>query len=246
MEKQLKAVEKTIGIKFKNKKMLEQAFVHRSYLNEHPNFELDHNERLEFLGDAVLELVVTEYLYNNFPNPEGELTNWRASLVNSRMLAKIGNDIAFEDCLYLSKGEAKDTGKARQFILANAMEALIGAIYLDQGWEIAKQFVLRWIVSKLGDVLDLGLWMDPKSRFQESAQDIVGVTPTYKVVREDGPDHAKQFVVAVYLEKEKIAEGEGGSKQEAQVAAAEAALAKKKWKGPKTEIIEREPTDPIG
>ncbi|KKS71906.1 MAG: Ribonuclease 3 [Candidatus Magasanikbacteria bacterium GW2011_GWE2_42_7] len=242
-----KALEDSLGIVFNNKDLLVQALVHRSFLNENRDFPLAHNERMEFLGDAVLELIVTEFLFAHYLNPEGELTNWRAALVNGKNCALVGNEIGIEPYLFLSRGESQDSNsKAREYILANAVEAVIGAIYLDQGWEIAKQFVLRWIVSNLGDVLDLGLWMDPKSRFQESAQDIVGVTPTYKVVREDGPDHAKQFVVAVYLEKEKIAEGEGGSKQEAQVAAAEAALAKKKWKGPKTEIIEREPTDPIG
>jgi len=229
MEKQLKAVEKTIGIKFKNKKLLEQAFVHRSYLNEHPNFELDHNERLEFLGDAVLELVVTEYLYNNFPNPEGELTNWRASLVNSRMLAKIGNDIAFEDCLYLSKGEAKDTGKARQFILANAMEALIGAIYMDQGWELAKYFIERFVLSQLAEVFKNKSYLDPKSRFQELAQEKAGVTPVYKVLGESGPDHAKTFEIGLFLGNEIIAKGSGLSKQEAQEEAARNGLEAKGW-----------------
>lgn len=229
MEKPLKDVEKAIGIKFKNKKLLEQAFVHRSYLNEHPNFELDHNERLEFLGDAVLELVVTEYLYNNFPNPEGELTNWRASLVNSRMLAKIGNDIAFEECLYLSRGEAKDTGKARQFILANAMEALIGAIYLDQGWEMAKYFIERFVLSQLAEVLTSKSYLDPKSRFQELAQEKAGVTPVYKVLGESGPDHAKTFEIGLYLGAELIAKGSGLSKQEAQEEAARNGLAAKEW-----------------
>ena len=229
MEKQLKTVEKAIGIKFKNKKLLEQAFVHRSYLNEHPNFELDHNERLEFLGDAVLELVVTEYLYNNFPNPEGDLTNWRASLVNSRMLAKIGNDIAFEDCLYLSKGEAKDTGKARQFILANAMEALIGAIYLDQGWEMAKYFIERFVLSQLAEVFKNKSYLDPKSRFQELAQEKASVTPVYKVLGESGPDHAKTFEVGLFLGNEMIAKGSGLSKQEAQEEAARNGLEAKGW-----------------
>jgi len=246
-EKNFKQLEDAIGIVFNNKDLIVQALVHRSFLNENRDFPLAHNERLEFLGDAVLELVVTEFLFDKYLNPEGELTNWRAALVNGKNCALVGNEIGIEPYLFLSRGESQDSNsKAREYILANAVEAIIGAIYLDQGWEMAKQFILRWIVTKLGEVLDLGLWMDPKSRFQESSQDIVGVTPTYKVLREEGPDHAKQFVVGVYLEKEKIAEGAGGSKQEAQVAAAEAALEKKKWKGPKVEIIERNDGDPIG
>lgn len=240
-------LEEAIGIPFKNKDLLVQALVHRSFLNENREFPLSHNERLEFLGDAVLELVVTEFLFEQYLNPEGELTNWRAALVNAKMCARVGAEIGFEPFLFLSKGESQDAnGKAREYILANAVEAIIGAIYLDQGWYMAKQFILRWIVSKIGEVLELGLWMDPKSRFQEAAQDIVGVTPTYKVLREDGPDHAKQFLVGVYLDKEKVAEGEGSSKQEAQVSAAEEALKKKAWKGPKVVIVERTPTDPIG
>ncbi|PIR03278.1 MAG: ribonuclease III [Candidatus Magasanikbacteria bacterium CG11_big_fil_rev_8_21_14_0_20_43_7] len=246
-EKKFSGLEERIGIQFTNKDLLVQALVHRSFLNENRDFPLPHNERLEFLGDAVLELVVTEFLFANYLNPEGELTNWRAALVNAKMCAQVGDEIGFESYLFLSRGESQDSNsKAREYILANAVEAIIGAIYLDQGWEISKQFILRWIVSKLGDVLDQGLWMDPKSRFQESAQEIVGVTPTYKVLREEGPDHEKQFVVGVFLDNTKVAEGQGGSKQEAQVAAAEIALQIKKWKGPKTEILERGTGDPIG
>jgi ribonuclease-3 len=245
--KKFKRLEEKIGIKFNNPDYLVQAFVHRSYLNENRDFALPHNERMEFLGDAVLELVVTEYLFNNYLNPEGELTNWRAALVNAKMCAQVANEINLEPYLFLSHGEAKDSGtKARDYILANAIEALIGAIYIDQGWEASNQFILRWIVSKLPEVLDLGLWMDPKSRFQESAQEMMGSTPTYKVLKEEGPDHDKIFLVGVYLEKEKIAEGTGTSKQEAQVSAAENALDAKKWKGPKIEILERKEGDTIG
>lgn len=246
-EKKFAELEEHIGVNFKNKDLLVQALVHRSFLNENRDFPLAHNERMEFLGDAVLELVVTEFLFDNYLNPEGELTNWRAALVNAKMCARVGNEIGFEKYLFLSRGESQDTNsKAREYILANAVESIIGAIHIDQGWEVSKQFILRWIVSKLGEVLDEGLWMDPKSRFQESAQDIVGVTPTYKVLREEGPDHAKEFVVGVYLDKEKIAEGKGGSKQEAQVAAAEKGLEIKMWKGPHTEILERNDGDPVG
>ncbi len=246
-EKNFAKLEERIGIVFNNKDFLVQALVHRSYLNENRDFPLSHNERLEFLGDAVLELVVTEYLFENYLNPEGELTNWRAALVNAKMCAAVSNEIGLEEYLFLSHGESKDAGtKAREYILANVMESVIGAIYLDQGWDISKQFITRWIITKLPEVLEKGLWMDPKSRFQEASQEIIGITPNYKVLNESGPDHDKKFVVGVYLDKEKIGEGEGGSKQEAQVAAAEAALNKKGWKGPKVEILKRTPEDPIG
>jgi ribonuclease-3 len=217
-------LQKEIGIKFKNADLLTQAFVHRSYLNEHPDFALDHNERLEFLGDAVLELVVTEYLFNNFPNPEGELTNWRASLVNSKMLAKIAVDMEIEALLLMSKGESKDTGKARQYILANAMEALIGAIYLDHGWDGSRDFIHQFVIIHLPEILEKKLYVDPKSSFQERAQEKTGVTPNYKVIKEFGPDHAKQFEVGVYLKNDLIATGSGSSKQEAQEDAATNAL----------------------
>ncbi len=246
-EKNFAALEEKIGIRFHNPDYLVQALVHRSYLNENREFPLAHNERLEFLGDAVLELVVTEFLFEQYLNPEGELTNWRAALVNAKMCAKVANEIGFESYLFLSHGEAKDAGtKAREYILANALEALIGSIYVDQGWDMAKQFVTRWVITKLPEVLELGLWMDPKSRFQESAQEILGITPTYRVMKEEGPDHNKQFVVGVYLDKEKIAEGTGTSKQEAQTDAAEHALEVKKWKGPKVEILLRKAGSNIG
>lgn len=246
-EKNFPDLEQKVGVKFKNPDHLVQALVHRSFLNENRNFPLAHNERLEFLGDAVLELVVTEFLFNNYLNPEGELTNWRAALVNATMCATVAEEIGLEPYLFLSHGESKDANtKARGYILANALEALIGAIYVDQGWDMAKQFITRWVITKLPTVLELGLWMDPKSRFQEAAQEIVGVTPTYKVLKEDGPDHEKQFVVGVYLGKEKIGEGGGTSKQEAQTEAAEAALRIKGWKGPKVPIMPRTGEDPIG
>ena len=223
-------LEKKLGLKFTKRDLIKQAVVHRSYLNEHPEFELDHNERLEFLGDAVLELVVTEYLYKNYPNPEGELTNWRASLVNSVMLSTIARELDVESFLYLSKGEAKDTNiKARNYILANAMEAIIGAIYLDKGYKVSQKFITDKIISKLPEILEKKLYQDPKSRFQEIAQDQAGVTPTYKVIEESGPDHDKHFIVGVFLKKELVAKGEGTSKQEAQVNAAEEALKIKNW-----------------
>ena len=222
--------EEFLGVQFKDKNILTQAFVHRSYLNEHPSFPLGHNERLEFLGDAVLELIVTEYLYNHYPNPEGELTNWRAALVNAKILADIAGEIHIEDYLYLSHGEAKDNqSKARQYILANAIEAVIGSLYLDRGMEVTRVFVEKHILSRLPYVLEHQLYLDPKSRFQECAQERMGVTPTYRVLDERGPDHAREFTVGVYIADELVAQGKGTSKQEAQIAAAEKALEVKKW-----------------
>jgi len=225
----LSILEEKLGIKFNSCELLQQALVHRSYLNENPGFGLDHNERLEFLGDAVLELIVSEYLYRQYPNPEGELTNWRAALVNAKMLAEIATQLKLDDYILLSRGEAKDTGRARQYILANAMEALIGAIFLDQGLEKAREFINQYIISRLPEILEKGAWRDAKSRFQEEAQERVGITPSYEVLQEWGPDHAKHFRVGVFLEEELIAEGEGFSKQEAQQKAAENALKKRGW-----------------
>lgn len=229
MNRDLSKVEKRIKVSFNNIDLLRQALVHRSYLNEHKSFPLDHNERLEFLGDAVLELVVTENLYNNYENPEGELTNWRASLVNSKMLALVSKELKLEKFLYLSKGEQKDKGKARQYILANSVEALIGSIYLDQGWDVSKIFIERIILSKLPNILKKKLYIDPKSRFQEVAQEKERVTPNYRVLNEKGPDHNKIFEVGVFLGQELIAKGKGSSKQEAQEAAAKKGLKVKGW-----------------
>ena len=245
-ERDFKTLQEKIGIKFNNIAFLVQGFVHRSYLNDHHDFPLGQNQRLEFLGDAVLELVVTEYLFHEYLNQEGELTNWRAALVNANMLASIGYEIGIEPYLFLSHGEAKDAGtKARGYILANTMEALIGAIYIDQGYTMVQQFVTRWVVTKLPHVLENGLYMDAKSRFQESAQELLGITPTYRVLHEEGPDHAKIFRVGVFLDKELVASGDGSSKQEAQTEAAENATKVKGWKGPKVNIVKREAGGPI-
>ncbi len=223
-------LEKVLGVNFNNQDLLHEALVHRSYINEHPSFKLGHNERMEFLGDAVLELVVTEYLFKHYDNPEGELTNWRAALVNSKMLAETAKKFDLYKYLYLSHGEAKDTNpKARNYILANAMEAIIGAIYLDQGWDIVKEFIEKHIIVKLPYILENKLYLDAKSHFQERAQEKVGITPSYRVIDESGPDHAKTFVVGVYLNDELVAQGEGTSKQEAQMAAARNALQAKGW-----------------
>lgn len=223
-------LQKVLKLKFKNPAILEQAMVHRSYLNENPAFYLGHNERLEFLGDAVLELVVTEYLYKTYPNPEGELTNWRASLVNANMLASVAQQIAIEPFLYLSRGESKDEGtKARKYILANAIEALIGAIYLDKGYKASYRFIQKILFPRLHYIIEHELYKDPKSKFQEIAQEKLGITPHYKVLEERGPDHEKHFRVGVFLGDELCGEGVGTSKQEAQESAAREAVQRKGW-----------------
>ena len=230
MTKDFSRLEKQLGVKFKKRELLTQALVHRSYLNENPRFETGHNERLEFLGDAVLELVVTEYLYKNYENPEGELTNWRAALVNSKMLAKLAQKLKIENFLYLSRGEAKDgNSKARQFILANAFEALVGAIYLDGGYKKAQTFILKNLIVELDEILTHKLYLDPKSRFQELSQEYVGVTPVYKVLAESGPDNNKRFAMGVFIGEKLVASGDGSSKQEAEENAAEAGLKEKGW-----------------
>jgi len=223
-------LEERLGYVFQDKSLLVSALTHRSYLNEHADFPYEHNERLEFLGDAVLEVVVTEHLYRNFANPEGELTNWRAALVNAKTLAGIATQLAFEEYLLMSKGEAKDSNsKARMYILANAIEAIIGAIYLDGKNKGAEAFVHKHILSHLPFILKNQLYIDPKSKFQETAQELLGITPGYKVLKESGPDHNKEFTVGVFLDKELVAIGSGTSKQEAQIAAAQAGLEAKHW-----------------
>ncbi|NMB92563.1 MAG: ribonuclease III [Parcubacteria group bacterium] len=217
-------IEQKINIRFKNKDLLKQVFVHRSYLNENPNLGLTHNERLEFLGDAVLELIITEYLYINYPNPEGELTNWRSALVKGKKLAEVSKKIGLNDHLLLSRGESKSLGKAREIILANALEALIGAIYLDQGYNVAKKFILSNLVIYLSEILEKELYKDAKSHFQELAQEKTSITPSYNVLNQSGPDHAKIFEIGLFLNDKLIAKGRGASKQEAEQAAAEEAL----------------------
>ncbi len=222
--------EKKIRVHFKNKDLLIQAFTHRSYLNENPDFNLDHNERLEFLGDAVMELIVTEHLYKKYPDkPEGELTNWRAALVNAKMLTSIAEELGFNDFLLLSKGEEKEGGKARACILANTFEALLGAIYLDLGYKTVEEFLKKNLITRLAEILRTGSYKDAKSKFQEEAQEKSGITPSYKVVKEVGPDHNRIFTVGVYLENELIATGEGSSKQSAEEEAAKEALSIKGW-----------------
>jgi len=228
--KDFKPLEKKLNLKFKNKDLLIQAFCHRSYLNENPNFYLENNERLEFLGDAILELIVTEYLYQKYPKKsEGELTNWRAALVNAKMLSRVAKALGFNDFLLLSRGEAKELGKARQYILANTHEAFIGSLYLDQGYSACQKFIKKYLIKELLHIIEAGLFKDAKSHFQEEAQERVGITPTYKVLEEWGPDHAKHFIIGCFLNKELVAKGEGSSKQEAEETAAKNGLEVKNW-----------------
>ncbi len=227
----LEEFQRRIGVNFNDVELLRRALIHRSYINENKNSGFEHNERLEFLGDAVLELVITDFLFNKYPSkPEGELTSLRAALVNTVSLHKVAQSLDINGNLYLSRGEAKDTGRAREFILANAVEALIGAIYLDQGYSSAKEFIEKFISIYTEKIVDEKLWIDAKSFFQEKAQEIESETPVYKVLEEKGPDHSKLFVSGVYLKDELIASGEGQSKQEAEQEAARKALDKKDWK----------------
>lgn len=222
--------EKKINFTFKEKGLLMQAFTHRSYLNEHPKTVPHHNERLEFLGDAVLELIVTEFLFEKYPDKtEGELTSYRAALVNTNALAETSQELGINEYLLLSKGESQDTGKARQYILANTFEALVGALYLDQGYAVTRVFLARYLFPRLTKVFDERLWQDAKSRFQEKAQEILNITPRYDVLEESGPDHNKLFVVGVFLKDALVADGKGSSKQIAEQYAAKNALEKKGW-----------------
>ena len=222
--------ENTIGFQFKDKGLLKQAFTHRSYINENRSSGLSHNERLEFLGDAVLELVITDFLYERFKEmDEGQLTSLRSALVNADTCALVADKLGANDFLLLSKGESKDTGRARQFILANTLEAVIGAIYMDGGYGPAKEFILKHVTPLTEDIVKQGTWIDAKSLFQERAQEHEGVTPSYKTIRETGPDHDKRFVVGVYLGSELVGQGEGKSKQDAEQEAARSALKDKGW-----------------
>lgn len=230
MEDNLHAFEEKVGIVFSNKKLLKEAFTHRSYINENRNCGWPHNERLEFLGDAVLELVVTDYLFGKYPEEtEGELTSYRAALVNTQSISEGANMWDMNEHLLLSKGEAKDEGKARQYILADTFEAVIGAIYLDKGYEVAQEFIAKSLFHKTEEMVRRELWKDAKSNFQEKAQEIEGTTPSYSIVAEEGPDHDKKFTVGVFLGEGKVAEGVGRSKQDAEQQAAEKALEVKGW-----------------
>jgi ribonuclease-3 len=234
MDEQLKTdldkLQVLLGVQFVDLNVLLSAVTHRSYLNEHREATWPHNERLEFLGDAVLELVVTDYLFNKYQDkPEGELTAVRAALVNTVSLAESSEQLGINKFLLMSKGESKDVGRARQYILANAFEACIGALYIDQGYEVAKGFIAEHLFAKTDEIVQKRLWQDAKSRFQELAQEHASITPTYETVSQEGPDHDRVFTVGVFLRQEKVAEGTGRSKQEAEQAAAEAAIDVKKW-----------------
>ena len=226
MVSDLSKLEQKLGIQFKNKDLLKEAITHRSYLNENPSWNLPHNERLEFLGDAVLELAVTEGLFNQYPQyPEGQLTSLRAALVNYQAIATVARDLNLGNFILLSRGEAKDVGRAREVILANAMEALLGAIYLDNGYQGAKKIIERFVINpNLDKIIEAGLYKDPKSHLQEVVQEKLKLTPTYQILEEWGPDHKKIFRMGVYFGEKLITEGEGYSKQEAEIEAAKNAL----------------------
>jgi ribonuclease-3 len=232
MKNDFKTFAKKLGVNFLDISLLQTACTHRSYLNEVKNAKIEHNERLEFLGDAVLELVVTDFLYKKYPRKnEGDLTAYRSALVNTNSLSRVADNIGINEYLILSKGEAKDTGRARAIILADAVEAIIGAVYLDQGYETAEAFIARSILEfiKIEDIISNKLWLDAKSRFQERAQEATGQTPIYKTVKETGPDHDKQFTVGVFIGDTQIALGAGPSKNEAEQKAAEKAIEVKGW-----------------
>lgn len=209
---------------FKNTTLLITAFTHRSYLNEHRKTATEHNERLEFLGDAVLELVVTEYLYASYSEPEGVLTNWRSALVRTESISEAASRLGFEPLLRLSRGEKRGSERARQQILANCYEAVVGAVYLEKGYKAAKAFIEKSLLPMFDEILQSGSWLDPKSRLQELVQNREGFTPIYKVMKEEGPDHDRMFEVGVFVNDELKGEGSGPSKQAAQVAAASQAL----------------------
>ena len=222
--------EDQLGIYFKNKGLLQTAFTHRSYINENRKGFSEHNERLEFLGDAVLELIATHFLYNKYPDKnEGDMTSYRSALVNAVTLSEVASKLGMNEFLLLSRGEAKDMGRARQYILANTMEAFIGALFLDQGYAVAEKFIKKYVLSLIDDIVAKKSWLDAKSFFQEKAQEITGVTPSYVVVKEEGPDHDKHFTVAVEIGNEKVAVGEGKSKQDAEQDAAKMGLRAKNW-----------------
>jgi len=223
-------LEELIGIKFSDLKLLTRAFIHKSYLNEHKNENIKHNERLEFLGDAVLELAATHYLFDKYPNQdEGKMTSFRSALVKGENLAKVALKLNLGEYLFLSKGEEKSGGRIKQYILANLMEALIGAIYLDNNYEVAEEFIKKFILIHIEKIIEDGEHIDSKSKFQEIAQEKVLMTPAYQMLSSEGPDHNKIFTMGVYLGEELVAKGEGSSKQKAEEKAAENALKKKGW-----------------
>lgn len=223
-----KKIEEVLGVTFTSPDLIKRAFIHRSYINEHPKAGLEHNERLEFLGDAVLELVVTDHLYRNYANPEGELTSWRSALVKTESLAEVAEKLSLGQYLLMSHGEVKSGGRSRTALLANLIEAIIGALYLDQGYEAAATFIQAQLIAGLPDILASGAYIDAKSKFQEVAQERDGITPHYEVMSEEGPDHDKIFTVGVFLGKKELGRGNGASKQAGQQSAAADALSRYK------------------
>ncbi len=223
-------LEDRIGVKFNNIEILEQAFTHRSFLNENRDLTRGHNERLEFLGDAVLELVTTVFLYNKYPEKtEGDLTSLRSSLVNTISISEVADELGFNEYLFLSRGEEKDTGRARQYILANTFESVVGAIFLDQGYEAANIFIKAFLTPKIDKIVAEGTWVDAKSKLQEISQDKFSITPVYETVNESGPDHNKTFTVSVVYGGGLTERGSGKSKQEAEQEAARKVLTREKW-----------------
>jgi len=223
-------IEEKLEVIFKNKSLLETAFVHKSYVNEHAEEGKDHNERLEFLGDAVLELVSTKHLFKNYPNQtEGEMTSFRSALVKGNHLALISRELGLGEFLFLSNGEEHSGGREKNYILANTLEAVIGAIYLDHGYASADNFIKKHILTKLDEIIEKGLHVDAKSRFQEICQERELLTPHYELLQEEGPDHNKNFVMGAYINDQLIAEGKGKSKQRAEEDAAKNALKIKGW-----------------
>ena len=220
----IKELEKKLGFEFNDFDLLENAFIHRSYLNENGNSELSSNERLEFLGDAVLELSVTDYLYKHFEKPEGELTSLRSALVRGKNLSRIASNLGFYNCLYLSEGEKKGSEKAKNLILANCFEAVIGAIYLDLGFGVASDFINKEVTSNIDEIIQEKLYIDSKSQYQEIVQDKIKLTPRYEVIEEEGPDHAREFTAGVFVGEKMIASGKGLSKSQAEQDAAQNAL----------------------
>ena len=230
MGKDIKEFETKLGVSFNDISVLRHAFIHRSYINEHKESGLEHNERLEFLGDAVLELVVTDFLFEKYPEKtEGELTAYRAALVNTITLSDASKRLGVNEYLLLSKGESRDTGRARQYILANTFEAIVGALYIDQGYSAPQKFIADNLFGLIDEIISKKLWQDSKSLFQEKAQERASVTPRYDLIEEKGPDHDREFVIGVYLNKELVATGKGRAKQEAEQEAAKNALEAKNW-----------------
>lgn len=215
-----------LGFEFENIQLLVTALTHRSYVNEHKKSVNEHNERLEFLGDAVLELVTTDFLFSHYTEPEGILTSWRAALVRTESIGDAGKKLGFEPLIRMSKGEKSGSDRARAQILANAFEAVIGAIYLERGYDDAAAFIQTHINSKLDTILTEGSWRDPKSHLQELVQRKDGNTPQYKVLSEEGPDHDKVFTLGVFSSDTQIGTGVGPSKQTAQQQAARDALSR--------------------